>query len=219
MRSPPVFLLTIILVSAVVLLLLGVSAISPFTGNVNTNAADALTATPLSAPTEGFGNPSKGTGGIALTEFGDFLCGPCRQVENDVSRLADEYKGKIRVVWKDLPNSANHPEAPTAAAAARCADAQGAFWDYHDLLFANQEDIGPLTYPAFAKAANMDVDAFSACLESKRTVPLVDRDTVEALRLRVDATPYFFIGKTRLSGAVSYDDLKTAIESALRVAP
>lgn len=220
MRPPPIFLLTFILASALVLTLFGVSAISPNTGAKKQRAAEAAAAnlTPLAAPTVDFSNPSLGPNDAKVTvvEFADYLCGPCGQSENEVTKLLAEYAGKIRVVWKDFPNSAAHPDAVAAAEAARCADIQGAFWDYHDILFANQASATPQNFGAFAALVKIDAAALEACLGAERTKPLVERDFVEGQRLGIDGTPYFFVGKTRLSGAVSYDELRNAVEAELR---
>ena len=136
-------------------------------------------------------------------------------MDQDLSRIITEFAGKVRVVWKDFPNDASHPDALPAAKAARCAGLQGAFWQYHDLLLANQGSTGIENHAILAQQLGLDAASFRSCAESDDMLPAVRRDAEEAVRLRLDATPYLFIGDRRVSGAVGYDALRTYVETAL----
>lgn len=91
-------------------------------------------------------------------------------------------------------------ESTWAAEAAECANRQGKFWEYHDMLF-NQwrgENVGTFTKPNLEKYASdlkLDTAAFNQCLESDATKSVVDGTTNDAARLGVNATPSFFLSK------------------------
>lgn len=175
------------------------------------------------------------TAPITIFEFGDFLCVPCAEVAPVLDKVLEQYPGQVRLIWKDLPNTARHPLAQKAAEAARCAAEQGKFWEYHDALLKQTSQgrslteeglistaqtigltMGDFTPPPERGAEESAVGGFTECLASGRTKDLVDRDTNEAILLRVDATPYFFIDTERFSGAIPETQLKEIIENALK---
>ena len=82
------------------------------------------------------------TAPITIVEFSDFQCPFCARVEPTLKQIQDTYKDNVRIVWKHLPLSI-HKEAAGAALAAEAAAKQGKFWEFHDVLFANQKKLGP----------------------------------------------------------------------------
>lgn len=218
MRQSYAFLGTIVLISSLLLIVYGIAALSPV--NPDRNEGDAsgpLSMPPLDRPTVSFGNHYLGPkeAKVTLIVFGDYLCQPCAEFEASIDRALEEYKDKIRVVWKDMPNEKLHGESVNAAIAARCAGDQGAFWEYHRALMADQASISLNNYAVFAQALGLDAESFQDCLDTKRTQPLVQRDYDEGQRLRIDGTPYTFIGDRRISGSISYEQLQSFIESAI----
>ena len=145
---------------------------------------------------------------VTITEFGDFQCAACAEVEPLLRKVLDQYPGRVKLVWKDAPNSRLHPLAQRAAEAARCAGEQGKFWEYHDRLLDQAQSLTETGLSLTARELGLNGSAFAECLESGRATELVTRSLNEALLLRVDATPYFFIGERRISGAISEEELK-----------
>lgn len=218
MRPSYAFLGTLVLISSLLLLVYGIAALSPV--NPTRDASDdagPLSLPPLERPTVSFGNHYLGPrdAKVSIIVFGDYLCQPCAEFEASLNQALQEFEGKIRVVWKDMPNERLHGESVNAAIAARCAGDQGAFWEYHRALMADQASISLNNYAVFALALGLDAESFQDCMDTKRTQPLVQRDYDEGQRLRIDGTPYTFIGDRRISGAISYDQLRTFIESAI----
>ncbi len=195
----------------------------PDKGTTSNFAPQNLEAVPLSLPTHPTrpvvtstdpvrGNPAAP---LAIVEFGDFLCAPCAETDSALQKFLADHPGKVKLVWKDFPNTRTHPLAQKAAEAARCAGAQNKFWEYHDLLFKNQDSLTETSLIQFARELNLNITDFQTCTESGQTTDLVNRSFKEGLLLRVDATPYFFIGERRFSGAVSEEELKNAISPTL----
>lgn len=89
---------------------------------------------------------------ITLVEYSDFQCPFCEQAFPTVKQIMQDYKGKVRLVYKQYPITSLHPNAMIAAEASECAKEQGKFWEYHDLLFTNQQSWAslPQTQPTGA---------------------------------------------------------------------
>lgn len=217
MRKHLFFLIGLGIVGLIVLTLFMMSVWPKNSTPTNTPATSAYLLPPLSAPSVQFGNPIRGAKNakITIVEFADFACGPCGTLDTALQKILKNYPSTVRLVWKDLPNSAKDKEAAAAANAARCADDQGAFWAYHDYLFANQDGLNTANYRQIATTLGLDVGNFTNCLDKTLNQPIIDKDIEEAIRLRIDATPYLFINGQRLSGAVEYEDLKTVIDGLI----
>ena len=78
---------------------------------------------------------------ITIVVFSDFECPFCAQAVPIVKQMLEENPGKIRFVLRDFPLEQIHPNAFKAAKAANCAGDQGKYWEMHDLLFANQQEL------------------------------------------------------------------------------
>ena len=80
---------------------------------------------------------------VTIVEFSDFQCPYCgRNFEQTYPQIKKLYidTGKVKYVMRDFPLNF-HPEAQKAAEAAGCAEEQGKFWEMHDKLFSNQQDL------------------------------------------------------------------------------
>jgi len=162
-------------------------------------------------------DPSVGpvTAPVTLIDYGDYQCPSCAQIESTLSALKTAYGDKLRIVWKDLPNSSTHSEAINAAVAARCAGVQGKFWDYHSLLMANQAQLGNALYTALAAQLKLNTNSFSNCLTKQDTLPLVQRTYDEAVALQIPATPSIWLNGVRYVDSLDTPSLKHSIDALL----
>jgi protein-disulfide isomerase len=129
--------------------------------------------------------------------------------------------GTLRLEWKDFPYQGR--ESVDAALAARAAQAQGKFWEYHDLIYANQSSGNSGGYTeesltALAEEAGLDVDRFRKDLESARYEAVVQADFEEGQGLGISGTPTFFINGRVLVGLQPVSTFEKAIEEAEREA-
>ncbi len=129
--------------------------------------------------------------------------------------------GTLRLEWKDFPYQGR--ESVTAALAARAAQAQGRFWEYHDLIYANQSSGNSGGYneeslTALAEEAGLDVDRFREDLEGARYDDAVQADFREGQDLGISGTPTFFINDRALVGLQPLATFEEAIEEAEREA-
>ncbi len=151
---------------------------------------------------------------IQLVEFSDFECPYCKQLEPVLTRLRDKYGDRIRLVWKDFPLPI-HSQARGAAEAARCAGDQGHFWEYHDLLFANQQSLAPDGLKRHAGTMELDLDRFAACLDQGTHRAEVTADLEEGTRQGIEATPTVFINGRPVIGAQPFEAYERIIQEEL----
>lgn len=72
---------------------------------------------------------------VTIIEYSDFECPFCQRAYPTVEQVMSEYEGKVKLAYKHLPLTNLHPHAEAAAIASVCAEQQGKFWEYHDILF------------------------------------------------------------------------------------
>jgi len=131
-----------------------------------------------------------------VVEFADFECPYCRVFANEVLPIV---RARVRVAFRHFPVS-GHSRAMPAAMAAVCAEAQGKFWQIHNLFFSDPRQLHrPLA--EFPLALGMDQQTFSECLRSSAAA--VQRDQREGERLGVNSTPQFFFGRVGANGLVA----------------
>lgn len=152
---------------------------------------------------------------VTIVEFSDFECPFCRRASATIDEVVRKYGNEVRVVFRHLPLRDRHPHAQLAAEASRCAADQGKFWEYHDLLFANQAKLDEAGLLEQARVLKLDAATFKGCLESGKHKPEIERDVQEGLAAGVSATPAFFVNGVFLSGAVPAAAFERAIDDEL----
>jgi protein-disulfide isomerase len=134
-------------------------------------------------------------------------------------KLYKEYvrDGTLRIEWRDFPYRGQ--ESVNAAVAARAAQAQGKFWEYHDLLYKEQSSgYSDENLFALARGAGLDTQRFESDYSSGRYERLVRADFQKGLNAGVNGTPTFFINGRMLVGLQPVEVFENAIEDARREA-
>ncbi len=163
---------------------------------------------------------------VVIEEFGDFQCPFCKRFHDQtLPRIVSDYveSGRVYFIYRNFPvvdRSDAAQESHAAAAAAVCAGRQNRFWDYHDVLFANQtgENIGDFSDPRLremAKELGLDMGAFDACYLSTDALAAVTADLEMALQNGLNSTPSFLINGKPLVGAQPFEAFQQAIEAEL----
>ena len=150
---------------------------------------------------------------VTVVEYGDFECPYCGMAEPVVRELLRDF-GDVRYVWRHLPLNDVHPRAQLAAEAAEAAADQGAFWELHDLLLANQKALRPDDLISYAERLGLDVDRFVNDMGEHVGGPRVADDVDSADLSGVSGTPTFFINGRRHYGAYDITALSAAVRAA-----
>lgn len=150
---------------------------------------------------------------ISIVEFSDFECPHCGAAHPLLSRVLDEFNGKVNLVFKQYPLD-SHKNAAPAARAAVAAQAQGKFWQLADLLFEHQRELGAEKIRELAKSVGLDMAKFDADIAAAAVQERVERDKKDGVAVGVQGTPTLFINgrayKEGLNGLSKY--LKEELE-------
>jgi protein-disulfide isomerase len=216
MRRSNTFIAILFLISASILFMFGLVTLEPLEQNLN-DGGGSVELTPLEKPMVDFGNPQIGTSDapVTIVEYGDYGCAPCAEMSATLARITTDYAERVRIVWKDFPNETMHNGSEQAAEAARCAGAQGQFWEFNSALLSLPGLMDTGSYATIAATMGLDAPSLQTCLETRAMRAAVRRDMEEGLRLRLDATPFLFVNDRRVSGALDYDQLKALIDAEL----
>jgi protein-disulfide isomerase len=134
-------------------------------------------------------------------------------------KLYEKYveDGTLRIEWRDFPYRGG--ESVNAAVAARAAQAQGKFWEYHDLLYESQSSgFSDENLSALAEKTELDMGRFERDYENGSYVELVQKDFKQGQRMGVNGTPTFLINDRVLVGLQPIGVFEKAIEDARREA-
>jgi protein-disulfide isomerase len=167
---------------------------------------------------------------VTMVEFSDFQCPFCkRHFDDTFDQIEQEYitTGKVGYVYKHYPLDF-HENGKLSALAAECANEQGKFWEYHDVLFEKQtewesQDANATanTFKKYGTDLGLHADSFNSCLDSKKYEEKVDKELQEGSNYGVSGTPTFYIGNekqgyTQVEGAQPFSTIKRTIDQVLQ---
>lgn len=163
------------------------------------------------------GAPARGAtvASVTVIEFSDYHCPYCKQVESTLRQIEERYRGKVKLVYRDFPLLSLHSQAFRAAEASRCAQDQGKFWEYHDVLFEQAPKASEGDLNRYAEEIGLDRSKFASCLFQNLHHEEVQRDLDEGVRLGVEGTPAFFINGRFLNGAQPLEKFVQMIDEEL----
>jgi protein-disulfide isomerase len=172
---------------------------------------------PLRFRIEADGHPAKGPGNapVTIVEFSDFQCAYCQVMAETLKRIVNDFGNSVRVVYRQYPNQKIHPFAEKAAEASLCANEQGKFWEMHDLMFQDSDNLKVEDLKAKAVKLGLAKEAFDSCLDSNRHETRVKKDYVEAMQSGITGTPSIVINGRIFSGAWPYEEIVPIIKEEL----
>lgn len=180
------------------------------------------------APVQGDANAK-----ITMVEFSDFQCPFCRLFYvNSYGQIKKDYvdTGKVKVIYMNFPLDSIHPAARDSAIGAVCAHQQGKFWEYHNKLFDEQQELNPqgntVNYGATeikawtAEITGIDTAVFNDCLDKKKTDAIVQAELENGVENGITGTPGFIIvgpngQRQTISGAQPYSAFKSVFDAML----
>lgn len=154
---------------------------------------------------------------VTIVEFSDFECPISEQVHTIIEDMVKIYGSQIRYVFRDFPNSLIHNNAEKAAEAGECAHEQGKFWEYHDKLFVNQNNLTEDALKQYAVDIGLDRQPFINCLDSDKYAAEVKQDTDDGILAGVRGTPTWFIDGVKVEGVIPAEQFKQIIDGQIKI--
>ena len=178
------------------------------------------------------GRPTRGNkdAKVTVVNYDDFECPFCSRMHSTLfPGILKEYGDRVLFIYKDYPLEEIHPWAVHAAVNANCLGAQNSdvYWDYVDYLHGNQHAISAekgrdgqnaeldKLAATQAQKSNLDVAKLQACVKAQDE-KAVRASMHEGEVIGVEATPTMFINGQKLDGAVPADEVRTALDQALK---
>lgn len=167
---------------------------------------------------------------LTLIEFSDYDCPFCSRHYRDVMpKIVTDYvdTGKVKYVMFENPLSSLHPNAYNASLAALCAGDEDKYWEMHNIMFANQGNLGVDSLKSFAVTIGLNSSEFDTCLDTRKYEKQVNRDIATATKMGASGTPGFALGLTDqanpseaklsvyIKGAQAFDKFKANIDQLL----
>lgn len=154
---------------------------------------------------------------VTIVVFDDFECPFCKKFYEDAYQsIISEYveTGKVKYVYKHFPLSF-HKNAQKASEASECARDQDKFWEMHDIIFENQDNIGVDALKSYAIDLGLDADKFNTCLDNGDKAQIVKDDLNYGSSVGVSGTPAFYINGVQVAGALPFENFKMIIDAEL----
>jgi len=167
--------------------------------------------------------PMRGKSSVqtVVLEFSDFECPFCGKFAKEVLPWLEEnyvVPGRTKLAFIHLPLREIHPFAGAAAESAACAEQQGQFWPFHDLLFVDRRRLAPEDLASNAAKLGLNLDRFRDCLSAEATSK-GERYLELAQSLNIVSTPTLVFGRIQENGqVVPVERLPISDTQKLRVA-
>ncbi len=151
---------------------------------------------------------------VTIVVFSDFQCPHCAKLGPLFEQILDKNPATVKIVYKNFPLNI-HRYAAAAALAAAAADMQGKFWQYHDLIFENYQNLSIEKLISFASQLDLNIPEFKKYMNSNAAKIKVGRDYEEGRRLKVTGTPTIFVDG-RLVRERNFDNIQKMIDEELQ---
>ncbi len=210
----------VIVVAIVVGIVASYSSTPSETVNLDMGRTHGTISTAMGSPI--LGDPSAP---ITIVEFGDYQCEQCYAWFHETKpAIVQNYidTGKANLVFVDLAFLGR--DSPKAAQASYCAEDQGMYWEYHDILYNSQESVdsgwaNSERLKAFAFSLDLDMTLFESCLDSEKYSKRVQYNIQQARNNGVKGTPGFFIvgpnEQQKIGGAQPFSVFKNILDSMI----
>ncbi|TKR28111.1 DsbA family protein [Natronomonas salsuginis] len=160
---------------------------------------------------------------VTVAVYEDFACPHCRTFNEDVTpQLVSEYvePGDVAYEHYDFPIPVDETvswQAPQAARSVMKQAGSETFFEYSELLFANQGSLGMETYVDLAAEVGVDGDVVESAVSEGRYRQTVETDRDNGIDRGVGGTPTVFVNGENPApdGRLGYSGIVQAIESQL----
>ncbi len=163
------------------------------------------------------GDPVRGPANarVTLVEFSDFQCPYCSKAVSATKALMRQFPNDVRLIFKQFPLD-DHAQAEFGAEAALAAQAQGKFWEMHDLLYAGYPNLSRTTVMGYAQKLGLDMKRFAAEVDSHKYKARVQAEEKEGEDAGVGGTPTFFINGKKFNDTFDAATVAPLIRNELK---
>jgi len=151
---------------------------------------------------------------VTLVQYGDYECPYCGEAYPIIKEVQGRMGDRLRFVFRNFPIATSHPHAEQAAEAAEAADAQGKFWEMHDLLYERQQHLTDRDLHAYGEELGLDVERFDKEMAEHVHADRVHEDFMSGVRSGVNGTPTFYVNGVRHDDSYEAGVLLEALERA-----
>ena len=162
-------------------------------------------------------DPVLGAAGAPITIFiySDYDCEYCAEQLEMIKASVKKYENKIKLIWKDYPESDFNSVSYQAAVAARCAGEQDLFWEYNERLFSEATNLNQATFRKTAIKTGLDIKEWQACIDKGLVEKLINDNIFEANALLINGVPFVYINNRGYLGGIEARELEGLIEGEL----
>ena len=163
------------------------------------------------------GDPVRGPADakVTIVEFSDFQCPYCAVATGEVKQLLQQRPKDVRLIFKQFPLD-SHSQAAVAAEASLAAQAQGKFWELHDKMYANFQQITRARILTWAQQLGLDINRFRADLDSHKYAARVKAEEQQGEDAGVEGTPTFYLNGKKLNAAFEVSTVEPLIQAELK---
>jgi protein-disulfide isomerase len=151
---------------------------------------------------------------VTVVEFGDYQCGACARASALLERIRERYRDRVRIAYVHYPLP-GHEHAFVAAQAAVEAARQGRFWDFHEVLMDNQENLSLENLITLAGNNGLDADKMRTALDQELHANSVRENRKLARVLKLAGTPSFFVNGRKVGASRMETELTNLVEDML----
>lgn len=157
---------------------------------------------------------------VYLIEYSDYRCGYCGLFHDTIKQVLAEYEGKVAWVYRHTPYQPGGKEAAVASECIAELAGEEAFWEFSDLVFANQRSLSAQWYADTATELGADSGKYAECISSGRYDELIAKHTMNSQGLGGQGTPFNILltregGVVKFSGALPLENVKVFVNRAL----
>jgi len=159
-----------------------------------------------------YGNPH---GTVTIVDFNDIRCPPCRMMNQRVQTLL-KTDHSLRYVPIDYPILG--PASELGVKAIFAAAMQGKYEALRAILMHQKRKPDMAVLEQNAKRAGLDLPQFALDMNGDRVAARVQRNLSRGRALAIHGIPTLFVGAKRITGGLTYDDLRSVVEQAKKSA-
>ena len=160
---------------------------------------------------------------INVVVYESFGCPYCKENQVDIKQLLQQFSAVVRLIVKDFPNEGTHPNVMNAHLAAACANEQGKYWEYRDVLYDNQateetpENFSKDNLKKLAKSTGLNMQQFNKCLDEDKYDQEIRQDFAGGVQIGVVGTPTYLINGNLIPGEIKFDIWQKIVAYILNV--